>query len=112
MKENVKLSTKGWVAVCLVALLYTAFIFTSRNFLVALLCAAVAFSTSAITALDSTHVHLRRYRTGISYGPVGLFLVCALFWPLPVIWYFIVRVRITRRTMPLKADASHVTQTA
>ena len=58
------------------------------------------------------HIQLRRYRTGISYGPIGLFLACSLFWPFPVIWYFIVRVRIARGTMPLKDDLSHTTHTA
>jgi hypothetical protein len=111
MKESLKSSTKGRVAVGLVGLLYLAIIITSRHPLAALLFAAVAFSSSAIAAFDSTHTNLRRYRTGISYGPVGLFLVCALFWPFPVIWYFIVRVRIMRGAMPLRGDAGRPSQT-
>jgi hypothetical protein len=64
----------------------------------------VAFSTAGIAAFDSGHVHLLRYKTWLSYGPVGLFVVCALFWPFAIIWYFVVRVRIARSTMPLRDD--------
>jgi hypothetical protein len=110
MKENPILSRKGWIAVSFIAILYIVVSLTSKNPPVSLLLAVVAFCTAAITALDSAHIQLRRYRSGIAYGPIGLFLVCALFWPLPVIWYFIVRVRIMRGTMALKAKVGPVAQ--
>ena len=100
MKNTFTLSTKGWVAVVLVACLLAAFAVSTGQFLLAI----VAFCTAGIAAFDSTHIHLRRYRTWLSYGPIGLFVVCALFWPFAVVWYFIVRVRIARGTMPLRHD--------
>lgn len=100
MKGTFTLSTKGWVAVVLVACVLAAFAFATGQFLVAV----VAFSTAGIAAFDSTHVHLRRYKTWLSYGPIGLFVVCALCWPFAVVWYFVVRVRIARGTMPPRDD--------
>jgi hypothetical protein len=100
MKSTFTLSTKGWVAVVLVASLLVAFAVSTGQFLVAI----VAFSTAGIAAFDSTHIYLRRYKTWLSYGPVGLFVVCALFWPFAIVWYFVVRVRIARGTMPLRHD--------
>jgi hypothetical protein len=100
MKNRFTLSTKAWVAVVLVAWVLAAFAISTGQFLVAI----VAFSTAGIAAFDSSHVGLRRYRSGLSYGPVGLFVICALFWPLAVVWYFVVRIRIARGTMPLRRD--------
>ena len=94
------LSTKGWVAVVLVTCVLAACAVATGHFLFAV----VAFSTAGMAAFDSTHVQLRRYKTWLSYGPVGLFVVCALCWPFAVVWYFVVRVRIARGTMPLRDD--------
>ena len=103
MRSTSTLSTKGWVAVVLVACVLAAFAVSTGQILVAV----VAFCTAGIAAFDSTHIHLRRYRTWLSYGPVGLFVVCALFWPFALIWYFVVRVRIARGTMPLRDEFAH-----
>ena len=100
MKSTFTLSTRGWVAVILVACFLAAFAISTGQFLVAF----VAFSTSGIAAFDSTHIHLRRYKTWLSYGPIGLFVVCALFWPFALVWYVVVRVRIARGTMPLRHE--------
>ena len=61
-----------------------------------------AFCTAGVAAFDSMHIDLRRYKTGLSYGPAVLFMVSALVWPFVIIWYFIIRVRIARGTMPLR----------
>ena len=92
------LSTKGWIAVILVAGILAAFAVSTGQLLVAI----AAFSTAGVAAFDSTHIHLRRYRTWLSYGPVGLFIWCALLWPFAIIWYFVVRLRIARGTMPVR----------
>ena len=63
-----------------------------------------AFCTAGIAAFDSMHIGLKRYKSGIAYGPVGLFVTCALIWPFYLIWYFVVRVRIAQGTMPLQQD--------
>lgn len=100
MKSTFTLSTKGWVAVVLVASVLAAFAVSTGQFLVAV----VAFCTAGTAAFDSTNIPLRRYKTWLSYGPIGLFVVCALSWPFAVVWYFVVRVRIARGTMPLRHD--------
>ena len=100
MTTTLTLSAKGWIAVALVASLLTVFAFLTGEILLAM----AAFSTAGIAAFDSTHIHLRRYRTWLSYGPVGLFIWCALLWPFAIIWYFVVRIRIARGTMPLRDD--------
>src|ERR1041384_3020216 len=98
MESTFKLSTKGWVAVVLVSCILAAFAAQTGEFLLAI----TAFSTAGIAAFDSSHIRLRCYRTWLSYGPVGLFIWCALLWPIAIIWYFVVRVRIARGTMPLR----------
>ena len=94
------LSPKAWFAVTLVAVILATFALSTGQFFVAL----AAFSSAGIAAFDSTHIHLRRYRTWMSYGPVGVFIWCALLFPFTIIWYFIIRVRIARNTMPLRDD--------
>jgi hypothetical protein len=74
----------------------------SKDPILELLFAAVAVSTSGVAAFDSAHVNLRKYNTRIAYGPIGLFVASAIFWPYVIIWYSIVRVRIARGTLPLK----------
>ena len=92
------------MAVGFVLGLYLLIAFTGSSPLATLLYAAVAISVAGVAAFDSTHIRLRQYRTWISYGPVGLFVVCALFWPLVIVWYFVVRIRIVRGTMPLRDE--------
>ncbi len=103
MSSKLKLSGKAWVAIALVVVLYSLAASSSGDVLGTLFYGAVGISTAGVAAFDSTQVNLRRYRTWMSYGPVGLFLVCALLWPIAIIWYFVVRVRIARGTMPLRA---------
>jgi len=94
------LTTKAWLAILLVAGLLVCFAIYTGEVLIPI----AVFCTSAIAAFDSSHILLRRYKTGISYGPVGLFLICALIWPFAIVWYFIVRVRIARGSMPLRDE--------
>ena len=100
MNGKFSLTPKGWFAVCLVACLLVIFGVYSG----AVLIPVAAFCTAGIAAFDSMHIQLRRYKSGIAYGPVGLFVTCALIWPFAIIWYFIVRVRIARGTMQLKDE--------
>jgi hypothetical protein len=100
MNSTFTLSRKGWFSISLVAGILAAVAVSTGEFLLPI----VAFCSAGIAAFDSTHIRLRQYRTWLSYGPIGLFIVCALFWPFALIWYFIVRVRIARGTMPLRDD--------
>ncbi|WP_040550089.1 hypothetical protein [Pedosphaera parvula] len=100
--QKFKLSAKAWFAICLIGILYVSAAFLGGDFFNTLYYGALAISTAGIAAFDSTHIDLRRYDTWLSYGPVGLFVTCVLFFPLAIIWYFFVRIRIARGTMPLR----------
>jgi hypothetical protein len=110
MNRSFGLSKKACVAVLFVLTLLIWYVIdetdwsfaTARQRWSAVIGAMLAFVTSAVAAYDSTRVHLQRYESGISYGPVGLFVVCALFWPFGLIWYLVVRVRIRLGKMPFK----------
>lgn len=98
MNSTLNLSAKGWFTIGLVTCILAAFAIATGQFVAAI----TAFSTAGVAAFDSTHVHLHRYKTWLSYGPVGLFVICALIWPIALIWYSIIRVRIARDTMPVR----------
>ena len=104
MNNSFTLTPKGWLAVGAVASLLVLFGIYSGEILIPV----AAFCTAGIAAFDSMHIRLRRFKTGLSYGPVGLFVVCALIWPIMIIWYFIVRVRIARGTMPLRDECKQI----
>jgi hypothetical protein len=106
MNSRFQLSAKGWLAVGVVVAFYLLIAFKSDNLLATLLYAVVAISAAGIVAFDSTHIRLWHYKTWISYGPIGLFVVCALSWPVALVWYFLVRIRIARGTMPLRDEFS------
>jgi Zn-dependent protease len=98
MRSTFILSAKNWFAIGLVICVLAAFALSTGQ----LVTAITAFGTAAIAAFDSTHVYLPRYKTWLPYGPIGLFVLCALIWPFALIWYSIVRIRIARETMPVR----------
>ena len=61
--------------------------------------------TSLWAAFDSSKIGLRRYKSGISYGPVVLFVVCVLIWIAGFPWYLSVRHRIMSGSAVLKDDS-------
>ncbi|HTI98500.1 MAG TPA: hypothetical protein VL527_06315 [Dongiaceae bacterium] len=50
--------------------------------------------TSVWAGLDSAQVQLRRYQSGISYGPVVLGILCSMFWVVAFPWYLYMRHKI------------------
>ena len=62
--------------------------------------------TSLWAAFDSSKIQLKRYKSGISYGPIVLFLACALLWIVGFPWYLIMRYKIKTGTAVLKDSAS------
>ncbi len=58
-------------------------------------------------AMDSSKVQLKRYKSGISYGPVVLFFACALLWIVGFPWYLAMRYRIKEGTAILKDEATN-----
>ena len=58
--------------------------------------------TSLWAAVDSSKLQLKRYKSGIAYGPVVLFVGCTLLWIVGFPWYLIMRYRIKTGTAILK----------
>jgi hypothetical protein len=88
-----------------------AILFTIGLFIVAYLGSAflnfdlitiMVLGTALWAAIDSSRLQLKRYKSGISYGPVVLFIACALLWIIGFPWYLSVRYRIKAGTAVLK----------
>jgi hypothetical protein len=54
----------------------------------------MVLGTSLWAAIDSSKIELRRYKSGISYGPFVLFIACALLWIVGFPWYLVMRYKI------------------
>ncbi|HTY87324.1 MAG TPA: hypothetical protein VMB80_07655 [Candidatus Acidoferrum sp.] len=55
-------------------------------------------------AVDSTKIQLKRYKSGISYGPIVLFIAIALLWIIGFPWYLVMRYKIKTGTAVLKDE--------
>ncbi len=64
--------------------------------------------TAIWAAIDSSKLQLKRYKSGISYGPVVLFIACALLWIVSFPWYLSMRHKIKTGTGVLKEGATNV----
>ena len=64
--------------------------------------------TAIWAAVDSSKIHLKRYRSGISCGPVVLFFGFLLLWVVAFPWYLSVRYKILTGTAVLKDRVTHV----
>ncbi|MGD0744902.1 MAG: hypothetical protein ABSA45_07090 [Verrucomicrobiota bacterium] len=64
--------------------------------------------TAIWAAIDSSKIHLKRYKSGISYGPVVLFFGFLLLWIVAFPWYLAMRYKITTGTAVLKDEATNV----
>jgi hypothetical protein len=60
--------------------------------------------TSVWAGIDSSKLHLRRYQSGISYGPVALGILCAMFWIVGFPWYLSMRYKIRTGTARLRPE--------
>jgi hypothetical protein len=65
-------------------------------------------SSALWVAIDSSKLQLKRYKSGISYGPVTLFFACALLWIVGFPWNLAMRYRIKAGTAILKDAATGV----
>jgi len=68
----------------------------------------MVLGTSLWAAIDSSKIQLKRYKSGISYGPVVLFFCFAFLWVIAFPWYLIVRNNIRTGTAVLKDGAENV----
>ena len=68
----------------------------------------MVLGTALWAAIDSSKLQLKRYESGISYGPVVLFIACALLWIVGFPWYLVMRHKIRNGTAVLKEEATNV----
>ncbi len=64
--------------------------------------------TALWAAIDSSKMRLKRYKSGISYGPVVLFFACMLLWIVGFPWYLAMRYKIKAGAAVLKEEATNV----
>ena len=64
--------------------------------------------SSLWVAIDSSKMQLKRYKSGISYGPVALFIGCILLWLVAVPWYLWTRYQIESGRAVLKSEPANV----
>jgi hypothetical protein len=76
--------------------------------LVPLLGCFIILGTGIWAAVDSTKIQLRRYKSGISYGPVVIFICFVGLWIVAFPWYLILRYKIKTGTAVLKDGATNV----
>jgi hypothetical protein len=62
----------------------------------------MVLGTALWAATDSTKIQLKRYKSGISYGPVVLFIAIAFLWIIGFPWYLAMRYKIKTGTAVLK----------
>ena len=60
--------------------------------------------TALWAAIDSARIELKKYKSGISYGPVALFFGVALLWVVGFPWYLVMRRKIRLGQAELKAE--------
>jgi hypothetical protein len=64
--------------------------------------------TALWAAIDSRKIQLKRYMSGISYGPVVLFILIWLIWIIGFPWYLAMRYKIQTGTAVLKDEVPRV----
>lgn len=73
------------------------------------LCWFMIVGTALWAALDSHKVQLRRYQSGIAYGPVVLFIAISLLWVVGFPWYLAMRYKIKTGAAVLKDELAKTT---
>jgi hypothetical protein len=68
----------------------------------------IIFGTALWAAIDSKKIQLKRYKSGISYGPIVLFVGFVLLWIVAFPWYLSMRYKIKNGTAVLKAEVVNV----
>jgi len=87
-------------AILLTGLLTVSFFFGFGWFIV--------LGTGLWAAVDSSKIQLKRYKSGISYGPVVIFICFVGLWIVAFPWYLILRYKIKTGTAVLKDGATNV----
>ena len=58
--------------------------------------------SSIWVGIDSSKIELKKYKSGISYGPVVMVILCLLLWIVAFPWYLVVRGKINAGKAELK----------
>jgi hypothetical protein len=98
---------KAWIAILFTIGLVAACALVS-GFLRFNLGPLMVLSTSLWLAYDSSRIQLTRYKSGISYSPVVLFIACALLWVIGFPWYLAMRHNIATGTAFLKDGVTSI----
>jgi hypothetical protein len=97
---------KTWIAILFTIGLLAACIFISP--LIGFdLTWLMVLGTALWAAIDSSKIKLKRYKSGISYAPVALFIACVLLWIVGFPWYLSMRYKIKTGTAVLKEGAAN-----
>ena len=70
--------------------------------IIILLFQIIILVSSIWVGIDSSKLELKKYKSGISYGPVVMVILCLLLWIVAFPWYLIVRGKINAGTAELK----------
>lgn len=62
----------------------------------------LVIGTSLWAAWDSSKIQLNKYKSGISYGSVVLFILCLFVWAIAFPWYLSMRYKIKNDLAQLK----------
>jgi len=99
---------KTWIAI-----LFTIGLLVATNLISILIHFSLTWfmvlGTALWAALDSKKIQLKQYKSGISYGPVVLFIAISLLWILGFPWYLVMRYKIKTGTAVLKSETPKVT---
>jgi hypothetical protein len=92
-----------------------AILFTLGLYFITLIIGAILFKENAAIAIfimvivssiwiakDSKKINLINYKSGISYSPIWLGVLCLLLWIIAFPWYLIVKYKITNSLATLK----------
>jgi hypothetical protein len=60
--------------------------------------------TSVWVGIDSSRIHLARYKSGISYQPTTLGILCSFFWIVAFPWYLSTRHKIRSGRASLRKE--------
>jgi hypothetical protein len=102
------MKTRNAIMLTIALLLLTSFIRFDIAGQIVSLTGVMVLITAIWTAIDSSKIQLKRYKSGISYGPVVLFFGVVLLWIIAFPWYLIVRHKILTGTAVLKDGTKNV----
>ena len=62
--------------------------------------------SSIWAGIDSSKIELKKYKSGIAYGPIVLAILCILLWIVAFPWYLVVRAKIKAGSAELKQPSA------